>query len=46
MSSLGAQIANHGMSWKFDVSPFVLVDPEDETKLGNTNFHSWRSFFK
>ena len=46
MSSLEEQIANIGMSWKADVYPFVVVDPEDETKLDNTNFHSWRSVFK
>ena len=47
MSSLGEQIANIGMSWKADMSPFVVVDPEDETELEeNTNFHSWRSVFK
>ena len=42
-----SSLANIGKSWKADVSPFVVVDPVDETELeDNTNFHSWRSFFK
>ena len=46
-SSLGEQIANIGMSWKADVSPFVVVDPEHETELeDNTYFPSWRSVFE
>ena len=47
MSSLGERRANIGMSWKADVSPFVVVDPEHETELeDDTNFHSWRSVFE